>query len=325
MGIFRKQFEDVVEWKEFSEDQLFWKWPHNEIKKGSKLIIKPGQDAIFLKDGVIEGVFKDEGKYDIDSEIIPVLSTLKGFKYAFDTGMRAEVLFINTKEFIIKWGTQNPVNIPSDKVPGGIPVRANGTCNLKVDDYTALIDNIAGVKDTYTSDDLRLRITAVLSQLLMKHITKEGKDMFNLQASADEIGKGIADDLDMTLSKDGIKVTRFNVMSFSYPEEIQKMVTRAAAQSMVGDTSKYTNLTMVDAMADGKMNGGSTASGMAEMMVGMQVANNMLNNMNASNNASAANVGQAQNLSGAYPKFCPNCGKPVNGSKFCPECGAKLA
>ena len=84
MGLFGKQLANVIEWYEYNEDTLFWKWSNNEIKKGSKLILKPGQDAIFLHNGKIEGVFEDDGEYDIQSEIIPFLSTLKGFKFGFN-------------------------------------------------------------------------------------------------------------------------------------------------------------------------------------------------------------------------------------------------
>ena len=99
MGLFGGQLANVVEWEEYRDDILFWKWTNKEIKKGSKLIIRPGQDAIFMFNGKIEGIFTDEGSFDIESEIVPFLSTLKGFKFGFNSGMRAEVLFINTKEF----------------------------------------------------------------------------------------------------------------------------------------------------------------------------------------------------------------------------------
>ena len=74
MGLFGGQFANVVEWQEFRDDILFWKWSNKEIKKGSRLIIKPGQDAIFLYNGKVEGVFRDDGSYDIESQIIPFLS-----------------------------------------------------------------------------------------------------------------------------------------------------------------------------------------------------------------------------------------------------------
>ena len=80
MGLFSNQFANVVEWEEYRDDLLFWKWTNREIKKDSRLIIKPGQDAIFLYNGAVEGIFTESGSYTIDSDIIPFLSTLKGFK-----------------------------------------------------------------------------------------------------------------------------------------------------------------------------------------------------------------------------------------------------
>ena len=80
MGLFSKQLANVVEWNEVRDDVLFWKWTNKEIKKGSRLIVRPGQDAIFLYNGRIEGIFEDEGSYDIESEISPFLSSLKGFQ-----------------------------------------------------------------------------------------------------------------------------------------------------------------------------------------------------------------------------------------------------
>ena len=191
MGLFSNQFSNVVEWEEWREDMIFWKWTNREIKKGSRLILRPGQDAIFLYNGKVEGIFTEDGEYDIESQIIPFLSTLKGFKFGFNSGMRAEVLFVNTKEFVVKWGTKSPINIPTPQIPGGMPVRANGTLNMKVSDYNLLIEKIAGVKQQYCVEDVKIRITAILDQLLMKWISKEGKDMFNLQANAFDIAKGL--------------------------------------------------------------------------------------------------------------------------------------
>lgn len=323
MGLFSNQFSSVVEWKEFREDMIFWKWPNAELKKGSRLIIRPGQDAIFLNTGRIEGIFMDDGDYDIESQIIPFLSTLKGFKFGFNTNLRAEVLFVNTKEFTVKWGTANAINIPVAGMPGGMPVRAHGTLSFKVNDYIKLIDKIAGVKDSYVVEDVRIRVTSVLDQLLMKWITKEGKDMFNLQANAYDIAQGIRTDLDMEIFDMGLTVTGFHVMSFNYPEEVQRMITKNASQSMVGDMNRYQQMGVIDAMASGKGSAGSTASDMAGMMMGMNMASQMVNAMNAQNSQNAAN--SVQGNSGAKPNFCPNCGQKTNGANFCPNCGQKLA
>lgn len=323
MSFLKKQFANVVEWEEFRDDMIFWKWSNIEIKKGSKLIIRPGQDAIFLNNGKIEGIFKDDGEYNIESQIIPFLSTLKGFKFGFNSGMRVEVLFVNTKEFTVKWGTKNAINIPISQLPGGMPIRANGTFNFKVNDYIALIDKIAGVKQSYLVEDVKLRIISILDQLLMKWISKEGKDMFNLQVNAFDISKGIREDLDMEIVDSGMTITGFNIMSFNYPEEIQDMINKTASHSMIGDVNKYQQVAMIDAMSSGKVKGGGVASDMASMMMGMNMANEMMKNMNQNKNTSTGsnNVHTQNNIKS---NFCPNCGQKTGEANFCPNCGQKL-
>ncbi|MGN9863850.1 SPFH domain-containing protein [Bacillus swezeyi] len=323
MVFFRNQFANVVEWDEFRDDMIFFKWNNREIKKGSRLIIRPGQDAVFLYNGKIEGIFQDDGDYDIESEIIPFLSTLKGFKFGFNSGMRAEVLFVNTKEFTVKWGTKNAINIPAADLPGGMPIRANGTFNFKVNDYVALIDKIAGVKDQYVVEDIKIRITSILDQLLMKWITKEGKDMFNLQANAFDIAKGISEDLDMEIIGDGMTITGFNIMSFNYPKEVQDMITKNASHGMIGDLGRYQQVSMTDGMASGKMTGGGAASDMAGMLMGMNMANQMMNQMNQ-NQQGQTQTPPSPPQGAAKPNFCPNCGTKTGEANFCPNCGQKL-
>lgn len=346
MSFFRNQFADVVEWEEFRDDMIFYKWTNREIKKGSRLMIRPGQDAIFLNNGKIEGIFEDDGEYNIESEIIPFLSTLKGFKFGFNSGLRVEVLFVNTKEFTVKWGTKNAINIPSPNpaLPGGLPVRANGTVNFKVKDYIRLIDNVAGIQNKYLVEDVKLRITAILDQLLMKWISKEGKDMFNLTANSFEISKGIKEDLDMEIYDLGMTITGFNIMSFNYPKEIQDMITKSASHGMVGDVGKYQQIEMTDGISSGKVKSSGTASDMVGMMMGMNVANEMMKNMgNINNTNQQANQNQqrqqqqtqqaspnqesqstSDNTGGNVPNFCPNCGTKTNGANFCSNCGQKL-
>lgn len=327
MGLFSGQFANVVEWQEYRDDMLFWKWSNKEIKKGSRLIIRPGQDAIFLYNGKVEGIFRDEGSYDIESAIIPFLSTLKGFKFGFNSGLRAEVLFINTKEVLVKWGTKNPVLIPAPGLPGGMPIRAFGTFTCKVADYDALIEKVAGIKQQYSVEDVRERIISMLDQLLMKWIAKEGKDMFNLQVNADAIGRGIREDLDMEMSKIGISIASFAISSFNYPESVQKMAEKAAAQSMIGDVGRFQQVAMGEAMA--KSNGGGTASDMAGMAMGMAMGQQMAAQMAQAMNGGAQTAGTAAGTGapaggGAAPNFCPNCGTKTNGANFCPNCGQKL-
>ncbi|MDE7257684.1 MAG: SPFH domain-containing protein [Lachnospiraceae bacterium] len=322
MGFLKNQFSNLVEWNENSAGVLFYKWQNQEIKKGSRLIIRPGQDAIFLYNGRVEGIFEDDGDYDIESDIIPFLTTLKSFKFGFNTPLRAEVLFINTKEQLVKWGTKNAINLQAPGLPGGMPIRAFGTFNCRVVEHDVVIEKLAGIRQRYTVDDVKERIIASLDQLLMGWISKEGRDMFNLQADARSIAKGIEADLDMDMRKLGIGISDFTIESFSYPEEIKKMQEKAAAQSMVGDMGKYTQMAAADGMAQGGRGGSAVASDMVGLQMGMAMGQQLVNQMNMGGNAGAQMQQGAQ--SGAGPKFCPNCGTPTTGSKFCGNCGNQL-
>ena len=320
MGLFSRQFSNVVEWEEFRDDMLFWKWDNKEIKKGSRLIVRMGQDAIFMYNGKIEGIFKDEGSFDVESEIIPFLSTLKGFKFGFNSGIRAEVLFVNTKELTVNWGTKNAINIPSPNLPGGMPIKSFGTFCCKVSDYEVLIDKIAGIKKQFTIEDVKERIMSMLDQVIMKWIVKEGKDIFNLQANASEISKGIQEDLDMEMEKIGIAITNFTISSVSYPKEVQEMATKAASHSMIGDMNKYTQVAMADSLSKGN-SGGSVAGDMAGIQMGMIMGQQIINNMN---NKPQNNENQQNESTIKRANFCPNCGIKNEGSNFCPNCGTKL-
>ena len=141
--------------------------------------------------------------------------------------------------------------------------------------------------------------------------------MFNLQADARNIAKGIMGDLDYDLRKLGIAVTDFNIESFSYPESIAKMQEKAAAQSMVGDMNRYQQMAVADGMEKGGK-GSSVAGDMVGLQMGMMMGQQMMNQMQGNQNGTAA----AGN--GEIPKFCPNCGQPTQGHNFCGNCGHKL-
>ena len=218
-------------------------------------------------------------------------------------------------------------------MPGGLPIRAFGSFSFKISDYMNLIENIAGVKNQYTVDDIKVRVISALDQLLMKWIVREGRDMFNLQLNSFEIARGIKDDLDMDLCRIGLTITDFRVENFNYPEQVQKMIDKNASYSMVGNVGHYGQVATVEAMENGR---NSTMNNMVNAGISMQLGQQMINQMSQSmNNNSGYNHQQNNNTqqlannmqtqgSNSIPKFCPNCGTKTNGMKFCGECGNKL-
>ena len=125
--------------------------------------------------------------------------------------------------------------------------------------------------------------------------------------------------------KIGISIASFAISSFNYPEEVQKMAEKAAAQSMIGDVGRFQQVAMGEAMASGK--GGSTASDMAGIAMGMAMGQQMAAQMQqgmSQQQPKGTPVQQQSAGGGAAPNFCPDCGTKTNGANFCPNCGRKL-
>lgn len=328
------QAKDTIEWEEFRDDVLFYKWKNKEIKKGSNLIIRPGQNAIFFAGGKIEGIFKEEGTFNIETQIVPFLSTLSGWaSLRGDTGLRAEVYFINSKELLLPWGTRQRIMIPTLEVPSGIPVGCNGNLIIEFRDYVTFINKIAGVKETFSLEDISERIMGELGGIIAECIIgSQGQigvnALISLQANNRALAKKICEELDKELLALGLGVQDVNIMSINYPEEVQKMAEKVAAQSFVGDTSKYAAINLADSFVIPNAGNNMAAMG-AQMAMGTQLAGQMQANM-AANNQAVNNQASSQqpqpHTSGAGTAYiCTGCNKTyAQAAKFCSECGGKI-
>ena len=348
----------TIEWEEFRDDVLFYKWPQNEIKKGTRLIIRAGQNAIFFSDGEIEGIFKNEGSFDIDTDILPFLSTLKGLVTlrGADSAMRAEVYFVNSKELLLPWGTRQRIMIPSPEVPSGIPIGCNGNLIVEFRDYVTFIKKVAGIKSTFSLSDVSERIVGVLNPIISECILSGERQigvnaLIGLQGNSRALGKQIAAELDEELSGIGLGVASLNIISINYPKEVQAMAEKVASQSFVSDVGKYTAVAMADSF--GAEGGGGAGAQAAQMAMGMQMAQQMMPNMQPMQQPMQQQMQQpmqqpmqqqmqqpmqqqmqqpmqqpmqqqapvAPAPAAAGDKFCPNCRKMVS-SGFCPDCGS---
>ncbi len=313
MGLFNQR-RDTIEWNESRSDVLFYKWKNDEIKTGSTLIIRAGQNAIFYSGGRIAAVFENEGSFDIDTQIVPVLTDVAAWlQLKKDSGFRAEIYFINTKEMTMNWGTRQRIMIPTAEVPSGIPVGMNGNLVVEFRDYQKFIDKVAGVKSTYTLADVQDRILGELDSIVSESILN-GQSAVGLnalvaiQANSRTIGKKMCEELDKEMFDIGLGIRDLNIISVNYPEEVQKMAEKVAGQSFIQDTAKYATVAAADGMAEG---GGGVAGLGAQVAIGAQIAQQM---------TGGAAAQPAQPAAGA--RFCPNCRKMVNGN-FCPDCGTQ--
>ncbi|MFO0841580.1 MAG: SPFH domain-containing protein [Gemmataceae bacterium] len=128
MGLFDKlkgELIDIIEWNEATDSQLLaYRFPryNNEIKYGAKLVVREGQAAVFVNQGQLADVFPP-GTYSLETRNLPLLSTLLGWMYGFESPFKAEVYFVSTRRWTDqKWGTQNPIMLRDEFGP--VRVRA---------------------------------------------------------------------------------------------------------------------------------------------------------------------------------------------------------
>lgn len=317
---FFNQRKDTIEWNETRDDILFFKWGNNEIKRDSKLILRTGQKAIFYYNGAIEGVFETPGSFDIDTEIVPFLSTLKSiFELKKDTQIRTDIYFVNAKELLLNWGTRQRIMIPTNEVASGIPVGMNGNLVVEFRDYQKFIERVAGIKSVYTLDDCSERILGELDGIVCEAVLGGQQSvglnaLVAIQANNRALAKKMTEELDREMFDIGLGVRDVNIRSVSYPPEVQAMAEKVAGQSFVQDAGKYATVAMADGMAKG--DGGGVGAMGAQMMMGMQMAKQMADSM-----GTAAPGGAAQ-AAPTGQNFCPKCRKMVGG-KFCPDCGTQ--
>src|SRR5882724_11016453 len=164
----KTQFLEIIEWQDDSRDTLSFRYPDldKEIKNGAQLIVRESQLAQFVYLGQFGDTF-GPGKHTLVTDNIPILSTLKGWKYGLESPFKADVYFVNTRVFTgNKWGTSNPIMM-RDQDFGIVRVRAFGTFDFHITDVKLFLKEVAGSDDHFRLDEfadtMRSRVVSVFS------------------------------------------------------------------------------------------------------------------------------------------------------------------
>jgi membrane protease subunit (stomatin/prohibitin family) len=171
MDYLKGQFLEIIQWTDDSRDTLSWRFPDEdkEIKRGAQLIVRESQVAQFVYLGQFGDTF-GPGKHTLVTDNIPILSTLKGWKYGFESPFKADVYYVTTRLFTgNKWGTSNPIMM-RDQDFGIVRVRAFGTFDFKISDPKLFLKEVAGSDHHFRLDEfadtMRSRIISVFTDAL---------------------------------------------------------------------------------------------------------------------------------------------------------------
>ncbi|MFI5954049.1 SPFH domain-containing protein [Cryptosporangium sp. NPDC051539] len=281
MDKIRGEFIDIIEWLDDSRDTIVWRFPRyqNEIKMGAKLIVRESQVAVFVNEGQIADAF-GPGTYTLETQNLPILSTLKGWKYGFNSPWKAEVYFVNTRVFTdMKWGTQNPVTV-RDPEFGVVRLRAFGAYAVRVSDPKKLLTELVGTDPQFRTEE----VAEYLRQLTVSHLgsalATAQVPMIDLAAHQQEIGQKLAAVLSEDLSGIGIVIPRFIIENISVPPEVEQALDKRTQMGVLGNLDQYTKFQTANAIEDAANNPGGGAGEGFGLGLGMAAGQRMAQSMN---------------------------------------------
>lgn len=280
MGLFntlRSEFIDIIEWPDMDPGILVHRFERhdNEIKMNAKLVVRPGQRAVFVNEGQIADAF-EPGTYTLTTQNVPILATLKGWKYGFDSPFKAEVYFINTTEQLDrKWGTPNPVML-RDADFGIVRLRARGNYSYKIGITEEMISRFVGARSDFDcesiEDQIRVKVISSFSDCIGEHKIPA----LDLAAKYDEIGDFMIEKLKENFERLGLELLSFALENISLPEEVQKAMDQRSSMGALGNLNNFSQYQAANALRDAAQNEGGSGN-MMGMMMGAQMAGGVSN------------------------------------------------
>lgn len=285
----RTELIDIVEWLDESGDTLVHRFQRheNEIKNGAQLIVRPSQAAVFVDQGQIADVF-GPGRVELRTQNIPILSTLRGWKYGFDSPFKAEVYFVSTRQYTDqKWGTKNPIML-RDPEFGPVRLRAFGTYAFRVSEPAKFVAQIAGTNARFTVDGINDQLRNVLVSRFTDALGEERIPALDLAARYDEIGAALQQKLGTELAEYGLELTKFLIENISLPEEVERALDKRSSMGVIGNLGAYTQFQAANALESAAKTPNSGAGQGMGLGMGFAMAQQMAQAMNPNAQPGAA-------------------------------------
>jgi len=267
---------DIIEWHDDTADTLVWRFPRydNEIKYGAQLIVRQSQAAVFVNQGGIADVFPS-GRHRLITENLPVLTTLKGWKYGFHSPFKAEIYFVNTRNFTnLKWGTKNPV-ILRDPEFGPVRLRSFGTYVVRVVDPAKFVREIVGTGAHFTLEGITDQLRNLIVTRFADLAGESRIPVVELAASYDELSGALTRKVATEFLEYGLEVTKLLIENISLPLEVEQALDKRSSMGIIGNLDNYVKFQSANALETAAANPGGDASAGVGMGMGFAMANQL--------------------------------------------------
>ncbi len=287
MGIFdtikeklSNEFIDIIEWLDYTDDTICHRFERyqNEIKNNAQLIVREGQTAVFINEGQLADVFKP-GTYTLNTQNLPILTTLKGWKYGFNSPFKAEVYFVNTHLFTDeKWGTKNAITLNDDRF-GLVEIRAFGTYAFKISDAGKFIVDIVGTDNNFTNFEINEHLKSLIATRFTDTVGEAKLPIELYAANTTELSETCKEVMQPDFASVGISLEKFFIENVSMPEDLKKEIFEYSRIDKL-DLDKLTKFKTAKAIEAAAKNEGGTAGAGMGMGMGFVLAQQMGGMMN---------------------------------------------
>lgn len=323
MGLFnfiRGEFIEVIDWKIDGQDTMVSRCPidsKQQIKKGAQLIVAPSQVAIFVYEGKIVDVY-ESGRYMLDTDTMPIMTSLSNWEYAFENYFKADIYFVNMKQFINqKWGTMNPIMM-RDAEFGMIRIRGFGVYSFKVKEPVVFLREVFGSNRFFSVNQINEHLKSLIISTASDTISEARIPVMELASYYEELSAKIMGNLDIKFNSYGLTISDFAIENLSLPDSVERAIDKRGEMGIIGGLNNYMQYQATEAIRDAAQNESNAGAGLG---VGM-----------------AAGVNMAKAMSGVFEKTdtevkhvseeglrCLQCGEKISENmKYCAKCGAVL-
>lgn len=308
----KKHWADVIK-NSGPGELLIWRQPEEDFNTNSTLIVMPGEQAIFIKGGIIEETFEN-GTYKLSTENYPFISRLRN---AFTGGIstfNCVVYFVRQADSEeIRWGTTSPIQV-RDKAWGiGTNVKARGAFKVRIDNPALFLEKLIGNNvpfqtqkelNKYFTNEFQGKIKSVISTVL----NSLQSELLGLDEQMDQLSQEIKPYIHEVVKDYGLKCVSFSLSGLDV------------------DTSKYDELdkSQID-MINERRRAQGAALGQKDVMdilgedwlkqKGVDILNNLANNPGAGGVAAAgAGMGVGMAAAGVFSGIANQVFTPVNST-----------
>ncbi len=293
MGLFDKlrgELIDIIEWTQPADsDLLAYRFPRydNEIKYGAKLTVREGQAAAFVNEGQLADVY-GPGMYTLETQNMPILSTLRGWKYGFSSPFKAEVYFISTRRWTDqKWGTQNPIML-RDPEFGPVRVRAFGTYAVQVTDPATFLRQLVATDPTFETYEITGQLRNTIVARFTDALGRAKLPILELAGNYERIAKVAMEAIGPDLAQMGLTLPAFYVENISLPPEVEQALDTRSKMGVLGDLNQYTKYQTAEAIGTAAANPGGLGGAGAQLAAGLAIGGQMAGALGAGMAAQAA-------------------------------------